>query len=173
MKTCGKELFDVVNERDEVIGVEERDIVHAKKLFHRASHIWIVHPETHQILIQRRSPEKDTFPNCWTSSVSGHVDSGETYLQAARREVPEEVGLEEPFELKPIGYERACEETELEFVILYLCYHAGPFKFAEDEITELRWMDPSDLTEWIEREPEVFAPSLRFLWDRHRHALDH
>lgn len=173
MKTCGDELFDVVNEQDEVIGVEKRAVVHAKKLLHRGTHIWMIHPETYQVLIQKRSLLKDTYPNCWTSSVSGHIDSGEDYLQAAIREVTEEVGLNPPFELEQIGYEPACQGTELEFTKLYICRHSGPFKYAEDEISELRWVTPDELTQWIENEPQVFAPSLRYLWKGYRSLLEH
>ena len=45
------------------------------------------------MLLQKRNPEKDTFPNLWDVSVAGHIEFGESPKEAALREVYEEVGL--------------------------------------------------------------------------------
>ena len=45
-----------------------------------------------EILVQKRSPKKETFPNLWAISVAGHVRSGETSIEAAIREIKEEIG---------------------------------------------------------------------------------
>src|SRR5271163_326450 len=63
--------------------------VHARKLLHRAIHV-LIHDAQGCLFLQRRSMGKDTFPGCWDSSCSGHVDAGEDYFTAARRELVEE-----------------------------------------------------------------------------------
>jgi isopentenyldiphosphate isomerase len=86
---AGEELFDVVNERDEVIGVAPRAQVHAEGLRHRAVHVLVFNPEG-RLFVQRRSFAKDNSPGCWDTSAAGHLDAGEDYHAAALRELGEE-----------------------------------------------------------------------------------
>ena len=76
---------------DQVVSHAPRREVHARKLLHRAVHV-LVHDHNGRLFLQRRSLSKDTFPGCWDSSCSGHVDAGEDYPIAARRELVEELG---------------------------------------------------------------------------------
>ena len=69
-----------------------KDEAHKKGLFHPTVHIWF-YTKKGCILLQQRSKHKETFPSFWDVSVAGHVLSGESILQAAIREVKEEIGL--------------------------------------------------------------------------------
>src|SRR4029079_19384427 len=86
------EIFDVVNERDEVVGRAPRAEVHACGLLHRAVHV-LVYNSKGQVFLQKRSMNKDRQPGVWDSSSSGHVDSGEDYDSCTVRELREELGL--------------------------------------------------------------------------------
>src|SRR5215475_14454512 len=88
-----EDIFDVVNERDEVIGRQPRSVVHAQGLLHRAVHV-LVFNSRGEIFLQKRSMKKDRQPGVWDSSSSGHVDSGEAYDETAARELREEIGLD-------------------------------------------------------------------------------
>ena len=81
-----EDLFDVVDENDEVIRVEKRSVVHRERLMHRAVHVFVFN-RAGQLFLQRRSMTKDSAPGKWVSSCSGHVDSGEDYDVAAPREL--------------------------------------------------------------------------------------
>ena len=61
--------------------------------FHLWVMVWIKNPMTGKYLISQRSADKDTDPLKW-ETVAGHSVSGETSLDAALREVYEEVGIE-------------------------------------------------------------------------------
>src|SRR5689334_17966388 len=87
------EIFDVVNEHDQVIDRQPRHEVHRLGLMHRAVHV-LVFNSRNQIFLQKRSLAKDRQPGLWDSSASGHVDSGEDYDACAVRELREEIGLE-------------------------------------------------------------------------------
>ena len=118
-KEATKEIFDVVNLEDQIIGQEERVLVHQKGLIHRAIHVF-VRNEKNLWILQLRSQYKDTEPLSWTTSCSGHVDAGEGYLDAAVRECYEELGIstkhEELIELLHLS---PCRETGNEFVRVY------------------------------------------------------
>src|SRR5215468_9128241 len=87
-----EEIFDVVNDRDEVIDRRPRSEVHRLGLRHRAVHV-LVFNSRGEIFLQKRSMKKDRQPGLWDSSASGHVDSAEDYDACAVRELEEEIGL--------------------------------------------------------------------------------
>ena len=91
-KYMPEEIFDVVNERDEVIDRQPRSEVHRLGLKHRAVHV-LVFNSRGETFLQKRSMTKDREPGKWDSSTSGHVDSGEDYDACAVRELREEIGL--------------------------------------------------------------------------------
>ena len=88
------ELLDVLDEFGNPTGmVETKEEVYRRGLWHRSCHIWIEN-DNKELLVQKRNPNKKTFPNLWALSVAGHVDSGESSMTAAVRELKEEVNLD-------------------------------------------------------------------------------
>jgi len=87
------EYLDLVDENDKVIGKEDRNIIYKNgwKNF-RVINI-IIFTKDNKILLPQRSENRRVFPNCYDCSVGGHVDSGETYEEAAYRELKEELGI--------------------------------------------------------------------------------
>src|ERR1051326_1260053 len=128
-----EEIFDVVNERDEVIGQRPRSEIHRLKLNHRAVHI-LVFNSRGELFLQKRSRQKDCFPGAWDSSASGHLASGEDYDACAVRELREEIGLELFAPLERLFKVDARPETGQEFVWVYRCAAEGPFRLAPEEI---------------------------------------
>jgi isopentenyl-diphosphate delta-isomerase type 1 len=157
------EWFDVVDQRDEVIGRATRREVHARSLFHRAIHV-LVFNAAGGVFLQKRSLKKDMAPGLWDSSCSGHLDAGETYDDCSVRELREELGLR--LASAPPRWFRleACPETAWEFVWVYRLRHEGPFQLDPDEISEGGWVDPAELTERIGKEPARYAPAFRLVW---------
>lgn len=96
------ELFDVVDEHGRPLGIRKpRGEVHRDGDWHRSLHVWVLltrGPEgaaaTAQpwVLLQRRSPHKDTWPGAVDVAVTGHYAAGE-HLEDALREAEEEIGL--------------------------------------------------------------------------------
>jgi isopentenyl-diphosphate delta-isomerase type 1 len=166
------ELFDVVDEHDRVISRARRREVHARNLLHRAVHI-LVHDGQGRIFLQRRSLAKDTFPGCWDSSCSGHLDAGEDYATAARRELVEELGWsDDRLALRPVVKLGASAGTGWEFIEIFLLGPVeGPFTLNPKEITEGRWISPADLAAELERAPDAFAGAMRLLWREHREKI--
>ena len=163
------ELFDVVNLDDQVVSQLPRREVHARKLLHRAIHV-LVHDSSGHLFLQRRSMSKDTFPGCRDSSCSGHVDTGEDYLVAARRELGEELGwYETNLPLRPLLKLPASPETGHEFIQIFLLGPvSGPFDLNPEEITEGRWVVPDELDTLTDEHPDHVAGALRLLWSKHR-----
>jgi len=160
-----EEIFDVVNERDEVIGKKPRSEVHRLGLMHRATHV-LVFNQHGQVFLQKRSMNKDRQPGLWDSSASGHVDSGEDYDACAVRELREEIGLrvsEVPERLFKLA---ASPETDQEHVWVYRCESEGPFQLHPDEIERGDWFEREEVTRWMKERPNDFASALLLIWKR-------
>jgi isopentenyl-diphosphate Delta-isomerase len=161
------EIFDVVDENDNVIGQATRGEVHARGLLHRAASIFVFN-SAGQLLLQERSAGKDQFPFCWTSSASGHLDAGESYEVAAKRELYEELGLKEALEYLttlPAGPETANEHSALFRVVTDARITIDP-----NEIASVEFVDLNIVSERIQKHPDQFTPPFRelFAW-----YLDH
>ena len=131
-----REMLPVVDRHDRQVGLAPRGEIHRRGLLHRAVHV-LVFDQEGRLYLQLRSQNKDTHPGKWTSSASGHVDPGESYLQAARRELAEELGLE--LELTPLGYIPACPATENEFSQVYRALATEPPRPDPQEIARGRF----------------------------------
>lgn len=87
------EYLEIVDEENNFTGkTEERDIVHAKGLWHREIAVWIMN-EKGEVLLQKRSPTKKQGANNWSTSCAGHIDIGEEPKKSAIREIREELGI--------------------------------------------------------------------------------
>jgi isopentenyldiphosphate isomerase len=130
----------------------------------------MVHDRNGHLFLQRRNLSKDTFPGCWDSSCSGHLDASEIYEIAARRELGEELGWHDTsLPLRPLLKLGPCAENGHEFIQIYLmgpC--AGPFDLHPGEISEGRWIVPGELDILISEYPDHVAGALRLLWTGHR-----
>ena len=156
------EMFDVVNEKNEVTGQLTRGEVHARGLLHRAVHIFVVNKRG-QIYLQQRSHLKDVSPMKWDSSAAGHLDAGEDYATAAVRELGEEIGIHvDTTELAaqiPAG-----DHTDHEFVELRVARHDGPARPLPEEVATGDWFKPEDIDAWVAARPQDFARGFVTCW---------
>lgn len=92
------EMLDIVDEKGNPTGVvKERSKIHEDGDRHRTSHVWIVRDNSKggiDILLQKRSENKDSFPGCLDISSAGHIQAGTGFLESALRELKEELGIE-------------------------------------------------------------------------------
>ena len=160
-----EELFDVVDQADNVVGQKPRSHVHREGLAHRAVHV-LIFDRAGRIFLQKRSMRKDTWPGAWDSSASGHLGVGESYDDCAVREVHEELGCTLPCALEKLFKIAACEETGQEFVWVYRCVFEGPFQLNEEEIDEGEWFTASDLDRRLAENPGDFASGFVLIWKR-------
>ena len=141
--SAGEEYMDIVNEADEVVGRDTRANVHARHEIHRGVHVFVINVRD-ELLLQLRSATNATYPGHWDASVGGQVAAGETYLQAARRELVEELGCRAGT-LEPVGKYNSYSARQREKRMLFVHRHDGPFHPAADEIDAIRFVAMSDV----------------------------
>lgn len=160
-----EEIFDVVNERDEVVDHRPRSEVHRLGLRHRAMHLLLFNARG-EVFLQKRSATKDREAGKWDSSASGHLDCGEDYDAAAVRELREELGWQTTLPLERLFKLPAGPATDQEFVWVYRGTAEGPFTLHPEEIETGGWFSPAAVDRWLAERPEELAGAFRHLWPR-------
>jgi isopentenyl-diphosphate delta-isomerase len=150
-----EELFDIVDERDQVVGQAPRSVVHAQRRLHRAVHVFVFNSRG-ELLLQKRSATKDEYPLCYTSSASGHLSAGETYEVAAPRELEEELGLSGNLEW--LAKFPAGPETSQEHTVLYRTVTDATPRIDPLEISAATFHSLDEIAAMINGEPNEFSP---------------
>lgn len=148
------EYFDIVDEAGEPTGkTVSRKEAHEKGIRHRTAHVWIIKQTNGktEILLQKRSDEKDSFPGMFDTSSAGHILAGEEPLPSALRELQEELGvIAVPKDLTYAGtfriqyekvfHDRSFRDNEVAKVYVYT-KPVISFTLQESEVSEVCWFD--------------------------------
>ncbi|EIJ41785.1 isopentenyldiphosphate isomerase [Beggiatoa alba B18LD] len=157
------EYLDVVDTNDMVIESRLRSEIHHLGLRHRSVHILVFNPQG-EIFLHKRNAQKKSFPLHWDSSAAGHVATGESYAQAAERELLEELQINAP--LQALFQLEASPRTTQEFCWVYRCVTTETPKPDPDEIELGAWFTPAFVDAWIQREKLRFTPLLQMIWEK-------
>lgn len=137
------EIFVVVDKNDKIIGYRTRGECHSdKSLIHRGVGVIVINDKG-EILLQKRSQTKDTYPGYFTVATSGHVNKGESYMQTAKRETFEEIGVK--LKLTPTNKFLSNGKQETEIDTLFTAKHNGPFKVNKSEVESVKFVAKTDL----------------------------
>ncbi|MHB8881771.1 MAG: NUDIX hydrolase [Thermodesulfovibrionales bacterium] len=151
MNTEDQEMLEIVDKEGNVLGRAARSVLHADpSLIHRVVHV-LVFNDSGELLLQRRSMNKDVAPGKWDTSVGGHISPGEDPPAAARREMREELGIEGPDDLAFLHTYLFTNHRESELVSTFRCTCNGGFSINRDEIDEVRYWTMDEIREGLGR----------------------
>lgn len=151
-----QEVLDVVDENNEVVGSAPYSDVYAKRLNHRIVHVLIFN-EKGEILLQMRSAKKEFCPGHWVTSAGGHVQTGESYEQAGKREMMEELGVDIP--LTKIHESPYDHYKMRKFLEVFRGISEGPFKINQEEVSGCRWFSVADVRDMVKKN-QLIHPEL-------------
>lgn len=152
----GLELVDVVDDDDQVVATVTRAEMRAGRLQHRAVAVAVFGSDG-RLLVHRRADTKDVWPGQWDIAAGGVVGAGETYAEAARRELAEELGVDVPLDgFTDLGGGRFRDDAVALLGRGYRVVHDGPFRFTDGEIAEVRWVGFDELD--VLRAEQPFVP---------------
>lgn len=152
-------LLDVVDDNDCVVGTASRAECHEKKLTHRSVMFFIFNKQG-QVLVTRRTMYKEFYPGARSIALGGHVDAGESYADAAAREIEEETGIA----AIPVfigGFQKRIPE-ESENVQVFGAIADRPPALDREEIEEGRFTAIDKLEKLVER--DEFLPETGMLY---------
>ena len=166
------EIFDVVDESGQPTGkVVDRNTAHREGILHRTAHVWIVRGEGEgtEVLLQKRSMEKDSFPGLYDTSSAGHIPTGEEPLSSALRELYEELGIKaNSYQLHYAGtfrikYEKKFHgslfrDNEITSVYVYRePVEIDVLTLQASEVDEVRWFFLNDVWKEIQTDRSRFC----------------
>lgn len=162
-------LIQIVDENDRPIGEATKQEAWDKGLIHRVARLMVFNQQG-KLLLQHRSPTKDIFPNCWDVAAAGHVDPGEDYETAVRREAEEEMDAT-GLDLTEVGYYKSSEVWQgrklNRFNRCYSSiYSSTPTKLEADKIDGWRWLDLAMVKKMVKDHPEQVSDGLRQVIER-------
>ncbi len=157
--------IQIVDKDDNVIGAMPMKEAHKRGAIHRVARIMVENPKNKKILLQKRSQNMARWPNCWDNSAAGHVDEGEDYPVAAKRELSEEIGIKTN-NLTEIG--SYYNEVELGKDLILKRFNKVYRFFCEDtdfnvqksEVSEVRWFTLEEIKNMIKDQPDKVTDGL-------------
>lgn len=166
------EYLDVCDEKGQPAGgIVSREKAHRDGIRHRRAHVWVIREEKGriQVLLQKRSANKESFPGMYDTSSAGHIPAGCEPLDSALRELREELGIEAgDGQLCYIG--AICNRYEAQFrgkifrdneycsVYLYRePLDAESLHLQAEEVERVDWFDLEQVREEIEHSRERFC----------------
>jgi 16S rRNA (adenine1518-N6/adenine1519-N6)-dimethyltransferase len=162
--------IQIVDEDDRPIGQATKQEAWDKGLTHRCVRLVILN-QAGQMLLQHRTPTKVPFPSCWDTAAAGHVDAGEDYDTAMRREISEELGFDG---LQPTLLGKYHNNQTFDGRILNQfnqCYAAiderTPTQFEEDDIDGWQWFDMAEVKKMMAEHPDQVTVGLSQIVERY------
>lgn len=158
------ETLDIVDEQGNPTGQTiDRKVAHEKGILHRTAHVWLFRKKegTIQVLLQKRSRIKDSYPGCYDISSAGHIPAGVDFIPSALRELKEELGLTvDASELifcgkRRIHYEemfygtRFIDNQVSHVYMIWKDVEPSELTLQKEEVEEVCWMDFSACKEAV------------------------
>lgn len=157
------DILDVVDENDQVVGQATKKEAWEKKLRRRIVHVLIFNC-LGEIALQLRSASMFFCPSCWSTSVGGHVHSGESYEVAAKREMMEEIVIDTKLEF--VSKDLYIVDKLEMFLTTYRTTYDGPFHINPKEIAEVRFFPLDEVCRML-NDGTKLHPELVFLLKKH------
>jgi len=153
-----RSLIDRVDDLNRPIGTVLRGEAFAVKANFRTVHV-LVFSQKGSLLLQQLAPDRKRNPLKWGSSVAGYLYAGETYEQAAKRRLEEELGLFTKIEF--IGVMPMYDEGIKKFVGVYTTISDHPQIAEPDHIAEIEYRDVGAVVRDMTIHPERYTETLR------------
>ncbi len=143
------EYVDIVDEDDRVVGNAHWKDMMEKHLLHRTSNTIVLNSKG-EIFVHRRADNLKLYPGMWDVKFGGSVRAGESYEEAAKRELKEEAGIDNPiihllFRLKSRRMENMVNRA------VFKCVYDGEISLDESEVAEGRFMKLDEVKSRLER----------------------
>ncbi|MDO5570426.1 MAG: isopentenyl-diphosphate Delta-isomerase [Bacteroidales bacterium] len=149
----------LVDALDNIIGYQEKNLAHINGSLHRAVSVFIFNSKG-EWLLQRRSFSKYHSPGLWSNACCTHPFPGESNLQAAKRRVKEELGMEINVEerfriIYDFSLDNGMREHELDTIYIAVCDKTPMIN--KDEIHEYRYITLAQIEKKLSNEPFSFT----------------
>jgi len=158
----------LVNQEDEPIGTMPKMEAHEKAELHRAFSVFILNDKG-EVMLQQRAASKYHSPLLWTNTCCSHQRLGESNIEAGRRRLMEEMGIEVPLKelfsfIYKAPFDNGLTEHELDHVMVGF-FNSEP-EINKEEVENWKWMELNDIRVDMELNPARYTVWFRIIFER-------
>ena len=154
----------LVDEQDQVLGVEEKMQAHKLGKLHRAFSVFLFRQkgEKIELLLQQRQHDKYHCGGLWTNTCCSHPRLNEDVIDAGKRRLLEEMNISaELFKAGDFVYRAEFEngliEHEFDHTLIGI-YNQEVINVNPEEVSDYRWVTIGELESELELSPQLFTP---------------
>lgn len=168
-----EEKVVLINEADEVLGLMDKMQAHENGLLHRAFSVFLFNSKG-EMLLQQRAGSKYHSPLQWTNACCSHPRENETYEEAAKRRLMEELGIDVPVVEKfHFLYKAEVGEDlwEHELDHVFTGFYEGEFNLNKEEVEGVRYITMDALGQEMKEHPQHFTEWFKIILEEYKHRL--
>lgn len=163
------EVLEIIDEDNRVIGSATRGECYKKGYLHRAVNLFIFNSKG-EVFLHKRSEKKLKYPLFWDMSCSEHVKPSESFLDAAKRGIKEELGIEmslsEAIPMHRIdSVDQNGEYHDNELVVTFRGIYDGVMEFDDGEVSDGRFFKVEEVNRLIKSKKLNFTPWFLKEWE--------
>ncbi len=168
-----EEQVILVNEKDEQIGLMPKMEAHEKALLHRAFSVFIFNDKG-ELLLQQRAADKYHSPNLWTNTCCSHQRENEGNIEAGRRRLQEEMGIDTALKevfwfVYTAPFDNGLTEHELDHVMVG--NFSGEPKINKQEVASYKWMTLDAVKNDMSEHPELYTEWFKIIFKEYYQRL--
>jgi prolyl-tRNA editing enzyme YbaK/EbsC (Cys-tRNA(Pro) deacylase)/8-oxo-dGTP pyrophosphatase MutT (NUDIX family) len=159
------ELVGLVDEDGRPSGSAPRDVVRRDNLRHRSTGVLVRRPSDAAVYVHLRSPDKDWAPSHHDAAAGGVLGPDEDPEDGARRELAEELGIED-VSLTPLLVAAYDDESVRSIAHVFEVWYDGPVRHVDGEVVSAEWRSQAELVDRLADPDWLFVPDTRALLDQ-------
>ncbi|MEK6837869.1 MAG: NUDIX domain-containing protein [Nanoarchaeota archaeon] len=141
------EYLDIVDDDDTVIGKVTWKEMMDKGLLHKTANV-IVFNSKGEVFVHRRADNLSLYPGLWDVKFGGSARSGETYEEAAERELREEANITRPRLVELFSLKFRSKENNVNREV-FKCVYDGPIKLDRSEVAEGKFVNVEEVKKML------------------------
>ena len=155
-----EEQVVLVDEQGNELGLMGKTEAHEKGLLHKAISV-IIFNSKDEMLIQQRAFSKYHWAGIWSNTCCSHPRAGESFADAAKRRLKEELGITTPLKQEFFFTYQAKDEksglTEHEYDWVFTGTFDEAFDYNKHEINDIKWMSKEALEKEMSEHPDQYS----------------
>lgn len=168
-----EEQVILVDEKDNPVGLMEKIKAHEEARLHRAFSVFVINKKG-ELLLQQRALHKYHSPGLWTNTCCSHQRQGETNIEAGRRRLREEMGLDCELEemfwfIYRADFDNGLTEHELDHVMVG--HSEDDPVINPDEVAAYKWMDMESVRQDIKNRPDIYTEWFKIIFEEYYQRL--
>jgi len=155
-----EEQVVLVDEQGNELGLMGKTEAHEKGILHKAISV-IIYNSKGEMLIQQRAFTKYHWAGIWSNTCCSHPHAGESFADAAKRRLKEELGIVTPLKQEFFFIYKAKDEksglTEHEYDWVFTGQSDEAFEFNHHEINAVKWVSRDELQKDMDAHPDQYS----------------